>query len=75
MLQKVSELYTSEMEQTSTSSYHGAGQEQGRRAGTENVPYIVGLGRACGVALSNLLVFWPKSWILRDKLFRPSLKV
>ena len=23
---------------------HGAGQEQGRRAGTENVPYIVGLG-------------------------------
>ena len=29
---------------------HGAGQELGRRAGTENVPYIVGLGRACKIA-------------------------
>jgi cysteine desulfurase len=28
----------------------GAGQEQGRRAGTENVPYIVGLGEACRIA-------------------------
>ena len=49
---------------------HGAGQEQGRRAGTENVPYIVGLGRACGVALSNLLVFGQRVGILRDKLFQ-----
>ena len=49
---------------------HGAGQEQGRRAGTENVPYIVGLGRACEVALSSLLVFGQGVGILRDKLFR-----
>ena len=28
----------------------GAGQEHGRRAGTENVPYIVGLGEACRIA-------------------------
>ncbi len=35
---------------------HGAGQEAGSRAGTENVPYMVGLGAACeiaGKALSN----------------------
>ena len=29
---------------------HGAGQESGRRAGTENVPYIVALGTACRIA-------------------------
>lgn len=29
---------------------HGAGQEAGRRAGTENVPYLVGLGKACEIA-------------------------
>jgi len=28
----------------------GGGQEQGRRAGTESVPYIVGLGAACELA-------------------------
>lgn len=28
---------------------HGAGQESGRRGGTENVEYIVGLGAACGL--------------------------
>ncbi len=29
---------------------HGAGQEMGRRAGTENVIQIVGLGKACEIA-------------------------
>jgi cysteine desulfurase len=32
----------------------GAGQEHGRRAGTENVPYIAGLGEACRIA-GNML--------------------
>lgn len=29
---------------------HGAGQERGRRAGTENVPYVVALGKAAELA-------------------------
>jgi cysteine desulfurase len=33
---------------------HGAGQEHGRRAGTENVPYIAGLGAAATLAARRL---------------------
>jgi cysteine desulfurase len=32
----------------------GAGQEVGQRAGTENVLEIVGLGKACEIALRDL---------------------
>lgn len=32
----------------------GGHQERGRRAGTENVPYIVGLGVACELAMKNI---------------------
>lgn len=33
---------------------HGAGQESGRRAGTENVALIVALGKACEIAARDL---------------------
>ncbi|HSW64122.1 MAG TPA: cysteine desulfurase family protein [Dissulfurispiraceae bacterium] len=33
---------------------HGAGQEMEMRAGTENVPHIVGLGMACEIAVRDL---------------------
>jgi cysteine desulfurase len=48
---------------------HGAGQEQGRRAGTENVPYIVGLGCACEIAYSNLPIYAQNVKALRDRLY------
>lgn len=53
---------------------HGAGQEQGRRAGTENVPYIVGLGQACNMALNKVDKFSQKVKILRDKLYNKILE-
>jgi cysteine desulfurase len=47
---------------------HGAGQEQGRRAGTENVPYIAGLGCACEIAAENLNSYSKNIKSLRDRL-------
>lgn len=49
---------------------HGAGQERGKRAGTENVPYIVGLGRACEIASGNLSSFSQSVKSLRDRLHK-----
>lgn len=49
---------------------HGAGQEQGRRAGTENVPYIAGLGSACDIASTNLNGYNKNIKTLRDRLHR-----
>jgi len=37
-----------------TPLFHGASQEGGRRAGTENVPYLVALGAACRLARERL---------------------
>ncbi len=47
---------------------HGAGQEGGRRAGTENVPFIVGLGKAAEVAELSLPEATGKLRNLRDRL-------
>jgi cysteine desulfurase len=49
---------------------HGAGQEQGRRAGTENVPYIVGLGCACELESEQLYLYTKDVKELRDRLYR-----
>jgi cysteine desulfurase len=46
----------------------GGHQEAGRRAGTENVPGIVGLGKACELAAENLEIENGKVKALRDKL-------
>jgi cysteine desulfurase len=47
---------------------HGAGHEGGRRAGTENVPYIVGLGRAAQLARESLPFATETLRALRDRL-------
>ncbi|MHB1131553.1 MAG: cysteine desulfurase family protein [Chloroflexota bacterium] len=49
---------------------HGAGHEGGRRAGTENVPYMVGLGEACRIATETMAEYAPRMRDLRDRLQR-----
>lgn len=46
----------------------GGHQEKGRRGGTENVPYIIGLGKACELARKNLAVENERIRTLRDRL-------
>ena len=53
---------------------HRAGQESGRRAGTENVPYIVGLGVACDIAKDALQESSRDVRILRDSLYKNLLE-
>jgi cysteine desulfurase len=48
---------------------HGAGHEAGRRAGTENVPYIVGLGAACEIIRQSLNRHMSRMAMLRDRLW------
>lgn len=47
---------------------HGAGQESGRRASTENVLEVVGLGRACEVAHRDLDRNMSHMQAMRDRL-------
>jgi len=47
---------------------HGAGQEMGRRAGTENILEIVGLGKACEIAARNLEHHRWHMQAMRDRL-------
>jgi cysteine desulfurase len=53
---------------------HGAGHEGGRRAGTENVPYVAGLGRAAELARERLPEYQERVGALRDTLHRRILE-
>lgn len=52
----------------------GGHQERGKRAGTENVPYIVGLGKACELAQKSMDFELNEVKRLRDKLENGILK-
>ena len=47
---------------------HGGGQEKGKRASTENVPGIVGIGKAIELATKDIEAEANKLKVLRDKL-------
>ena len=53
---------------TLTPLIHGAGQEQGKRAGTENIILSVGLGAACEIAKNRLERDLKHMRVLRDRL-------
>ena len=48
---------------------HGAGQETGKRAGTENVLEIVGLGKACEIAKRDMVRNTQQMQMMRDRLY------
>ena len=52
---------------------HGGGQERGIRSGTENVPGIVGFGKACELASKNLEEHYKKLSSIRDELIEKVL--
>ena len=52
----------------------GGHQEKGRRAGTENVPYIAGLGKACELALDHLQDEQTRVKSMRDRLEKELLE-
>ena len=54
---------------------HGGAQEKNRRAGTENIASIVGLGKAMELAQANLEEHMKKLTMLRDKLIDGLLKI
>ncbi len=47
---------------------HGGGQERGIRAGTENVPAIAGLSKACEISVKTMKTRATKEIFLRDHL-------
>ncbi|MEM3551647.1 MAG: aminotransferase class V-fold PLP-dependent enzyme, partial [Candidatus Bathyarchaeia archaeon] len=53
---------------------HGGGQERGLRSGTENVPSIVGFGKAAEIARKEMLEESERLSKLRDKLIKGLLE-
>ena len=53
---------------------HGGQQERGRRAGTENVPGIVGIAKACEISMTEMEERMKKETELRDYLIDRILK-
>jgi cysteine desulfurase len=49
---------------------HGGGQERNRRAGTENIPYIIGLGKASEIAQRDFQGRSEHLLALRERLHR-----
>jgi cysteine desulfurase len=49
---------------------HGGGHERGRRSGTENMPGLVGLGKACEIAAEDLKGESQRIAGLRDRLWQ-----
>lgn len=58
---------------TLPSFIHGGGQEQGKRAGTENVPGIVGMGKAAVEAHKNMRYRMNRETMLRNYLIEKVL--
>ena len=57
-----------------SSFMHGGNQERGRRASTENVPGIVGFGKAAEIAQQEMLEEAQKLTALRDRLIEGILR-
>ncbi|MDF2880566.1 MAG: cysteine desulfurase NifS [Clostridiaceae bacterium] len=54
---------------------HGGAQERGKRSGTENIPGIVGMGKAVEMAVNNMNSESERLRYLRDKLTRGLLEI